>query len=354
MSNWAPIVFGRTHEVDFRFIATPVDFTAKEQTWAEQYIRVTTRSPEKLREEPLRWSAFKNESICVIGVTCMASTLSENMTQDSKLRQLYIFVGYVSRTPLAEFPPMDIELFKPNYEYVRQKWNEEPYNKSRHEPIRTQYNEHLPKIVKVANIDDEYFCLNQTDSEILRVWPDNESDRQHLWQVASQAQSVSLCLGLASKKDALLNASPFLNITASDVLQKDDLSRKSSIEKEEELGDEPIPKEPKEDEQMTKKSIFFPILMATILGGLIGAIALSWVLKASGGCNKNPQTQESQSNPNSGSNSPPTHNNSQTPGAESDTNNPTTPSPTRPEKSIFDQIRINTTRLRKFGKPKNL
>jgi hypothetical protein len=336
MSNWAPIVFGRTYEVDFRFIATPRDFTAQEQTWAEKHILVTTRSAEKLREEPLRWSVFKNEGICLIGVTCMASALSENMTQDSKQRQLYIFVGYVSRNPSAGFPPMDIKLFKPNYKYVRQKWNEQPYNKFRNEPIRTEYNEHLPEIGKASNIDEEYFCLNQTNSQIVRVWPDNERNRQHLWQVASQVQSVSLCLGLASKKDALLNASPFLNITASDVLQKDDLSNQNTR-----IQLPPIPDGPTENphEPMTQKSRFFPILMATILGGLIGAfIALSWAFTASGYCHFDQKTPRAESN--SRRNSPPTHKNSQTRGAESNPNSPTTPSPTPAKKLNIDLIRI--------------
>lgn len=226
MSNWAAIVYGRTYEVDFRFIATPNDFTEKEKIWAEQYIRVTTRSPEKLRSGYPRWSVFKNEEVSIVGVTCMASALSNKMTQDSKSRVLYLFVGFVSRTPNSELPAMEIELFKPLYdEYVSQKWNEKQYDESRHNPIHTQYKYFLPSFRKAVNIDDEYFSLNQTELDIVRFWPDNEDNRESLWLAASKAISVSLCLGLGSKKDAILKNSPFLNIATADILQKDNLSK---------------------------------------------------------------------------------------------------------------------------------
>lgn len=222
MSNWAPIVFGRTFEVDFRFIATPKDLTAKEKSWAQQHILVTTRSPERLRKEPPRWSVLKKEDICIVGVTCMASTLSEEMTQDIKQRGLYIFVGYVSRHPFPKLPPMDIELFKHLYEYVGYKWHEKPYDTSRHDPIYTEYDKSLPEFIKAVNIDNEDFFLNQSDSNIVRVWPDQPQNRENLWQAADEAKVVTLCLGLAIRNEAL-QAFPFFNVVAIDVQQKKDL-----------------------------------------------------------------------------------------------------------------------------------
>ncbi|MEB3218515.1 MAG: hypothetical protein VKN72_20080 [Nostocales cyanobacterium 94392] len=229
MSNWAPIVFGRTYEVDFRFIAIPVDLTAKEKNWLQQYILVTTRSPERLREDPPRWSVIKKDDICVVGVTCMAAAFSQDMTMDNKHRSLYLFVGYLSRSPFPELPPMDIEQFQPLYKYIGEKWNEKPYDTSRHEPILNQYQFTLSGLTKTLNSDDEYFSLNQTNSEIVRVWPEEENNRENLWQAASKAESVSLCLGLASKKDTLKSC-PFLNIVAADVRQKEDLSKVISLE----------------------------------------------------------------------------------------------------------------------------
>ncbi|NJN08167.1 MAG: hypothetical protein HC815_09270 [Richelia sp. RM1_1_1] len=70
MNQWSALVYGRTYEVDFRLIAMPEDFNDEDKKWALKYILGTTRSPEKLPEQP-RWSLFKNDKYCVVGVTAL-------------------------------------------------------------------------------------------------------------------------------------------------------------------------------------------------------------------------------------------------------------------------------------------
>ena len=72
--QWAAIVYGRSYHLDFRIIAVPEDFTKRDIDWAMPYILATTRRANKLITHP-RWSLFKNESHCVVGVTCMVRDL---------------------------------------------------------------------------------------------------------------------------------------------------------------------------------------------------------------------------------------------------------------------------------------
>lgn len=251
MSKWSALVYGRTYEVDFRLIAMPEIFTEQDKQWALKHILGTTRSPEKLSEQP-RWSLFKNEHHCVIGVTCMARELIQNsryaivedMTKDFGGRPIYVFVGYVAELdrehalpPIPKYSDKDLEIFAPLYEYVQQRWLVKSYQQESKFPLLSKYEEIDYLAAQLfTDFDGDYFNLNQIDSQIVRLWPDE--NKENLWLAAaqqitnSQAKSVSLCLGLATQKDAV--ESPFLNATAFGIRQKDDISRKieSSVTRE--------------------------------------------------------------------------------------------------------------------------
>jgi hypothetical protein len=129
MSKWSAIVYSRTYEVDFRLIAIPDYFNDEDKKWALNYILGTTRSTGSLDIQP-RWSLFKNEHYCVIGVTCRANDLfestdlaTEDRTQDFKRRPLFAFVGYVTQIDQEQGLPSilpytgrNLELFKPLYQ----------------------------------------------------------------------------------------------------------------------------------------------------------------------------------------------------------------------------------------------
>ena len=81
----------------------PNNFTAQDIQWASTYIVATTQQARNLAGSP-RWSLFKNDSYCVVGVTCMVRDLIKQsaadsvniMTKDDQGRPLYVFVGYVT------------------------------------------------------------------------------------------------------------------------------------------------------------------------------------------------------------------------------------------------------------------
>ena len=246
MNQWSALVYGRTYEVDFRLIAMPKDFNDEDKKWALKYILGTTRSPGKLPQQPC-WSFFKNDKYCVVGVTCMARELigdssndnAEDFTRDKSTsgglgRPLYGFFGYVAKLDGQNLPPIpkyldtNLEAFKPLYDYIKQCWYVKNYESASREAIRSKYQEISYEANQpiLENLDQDYFDLNFNDDQT-RLWL--EEDKENLWLTAVQKAkespdvSLSLCLNLASQRDAL--RSNFLNATAFDVRQKEDIPR---------------------------------------------------------------------------------------------------------------------------------
>lgn len=228
LSKWAAIVYGRTYEVDFRFITVPEDFTEQDKIWAERYILGSTRSPEKLIGNP-RWSLFKDEAHCVVGVTCRVKELMQNTpnesidnrTKDDQERPLYIFVGYVAQLIQGvsiQIPSMNLDLFRRIYqEYVAPSniWFVKDHQKASRIPVNSQYEiEFQDKEIETIETDEcKKFNFNQSN-ELINLWTNSEAEL--LWGAASQASyPMSLCLGFLLQKDAI--ESSFLNATAQDL-----------------------------------------------------------------------------------------------------------------------------------------
>ncbi len=223
-SKWAAIVYSRTYEVDFRFIVLPKAFTEKDKKWAEKYILGTTRLPEKLLEQP-RWSLFKNERYCIVGVTCMLREITTNdsdentseRTQDNGKRPVYGFFGYVTELTKdsdVEIPSMNLELFTELSKYVVDKWYVKSFDPASRIPNESQYKiDFKATDIAVREVND--VALNRSDKWI-NLYPN--SDAKDLWFEASQSPyPISLCLGIAREKDAI--DGPFLNATALDVIE---------------------------------------------------------------------------------------------------------------------------------------
>ncbi len=224
--RWAHIVYGRSYHLDFRFIAVPEDFGEPEINWALPYILATAHKPKKLSLKP-RWSLFKNQSHCVVGVTCMVRDLlgekDISLTKDDKDRPLYIFVGYVAkltnRKHLIDLPPYNnnsLQDFQSLYDYVRQVWQVRDFHKNSHQSIKTNYNrrefsrQYLPK--KFSR--DLLVKLNHQENKPDKVflWQDKPEKNSRLWATsAACSQSTSLCLGNSDEQHCLDN--PFLNQT---------------------------------------------------------------------------------------------------------------------------------------------
>jgi len=237
--KWATIVYGRTYEVDFRFLTIPDDFNDERITWARKYINSTTRYPQSLPQRPC-WSLFQDDKHCVVGVACMVKELlgdsleenSEDLTKDMYGRDLFVFVGYVAHIPHPSIPSMNLELFKELYNnYVRPKWNDKSYevrniekegkNFSHYEKSFdldncTKASENLPKYSFNVNNDRKF------------IW--SVDANENLWYVASQQnQPISICLGLLRKRHFI--DGEFLNGTAVDVSGDDKYINPEELQK---------------------------------------------------------------------------------------------------------------------------
>lgn len=211
MSEWAPIVHGRTLYVDYRpnLIVVPEGFTEREIEWAQKYIFATTRSLE-FSERPL-WSVFTGERYGIVGVTCWASDVpdvSSDMTHEELGRRLYVFLGYVAPLPLPGLPPADLAVFAPLYEFVEKRWLERDYNSR---DLHTYPFTLDPPLIETG----ESTAKLNLDLPQAAVWPVSEDE--HLWRAAGREGTVSLCLGLTRSQEVL--KSPFLNATAQDADQ---------------------------------------------------------------------------------------------------------------------------------------
>ncbi|MBW4571208.1 MAG: DUF3169 family protein [Tolypothrix carrinoi HA7290-LM1] len=241
MSRWAVIVYGRTYEVDFRFLALPHDFNRAEQDWTMAHIQTMTRLAEDLPGKP-RWAVFKNDKLCVVGVACMARDLGsqvntndeEDITRDQRGRPLYTFVGYATRlgeqdvVEIPDYLNKNLSLFsRPYYEYVSVNWRVKSYDSRSSVAIPTDYQDCLPTVEIPADLNRREFSLNVAEDDAVYLWCDREEERHYLWTAAAEqiraGHNVSLCLGLALRNNAINGA--FLNATAADVAAKEKIIR---------------------------------------------------------------------------------------------------------------------------------
>lgn len=229
--KWAAIIYGRSYHVDFRFITLPQDFSNQEKDWASRYILATFSHANKLSAHP-RWSLFKNDSHCVVGVTCMVRDLLVNLEQDlidllskdNRGRPLYIFVGYVTqldrRKRLLDFPFFSdryLDSFQNLYQYLQQVWWIEEYHKDSKKPLLSNYqpidfaNQKFQigdtlELAKQINHQEKY--PNQT-----YLWHNSLEQKQKLWLTSAVShQEISVCLGDQTIRN-IVNT-PFLNQTA--------------------------------------------------------------------------------------------------------------------------------------------
>jgi hypothetical protein len=229
---WSALVYARTREVDFRFIATPTAFDA-ELPSIEECVLTSTRVPEKLANQP-RWSLFRTAHACVFGATCTASDLVAvsgrpewlDITRDKHERGLYVFVGYVG-APAAPVPPyalLTLKLFAPLYHYVAERWTVQPYDAASRTPIEVDYEWELatdspisPAAAAGARFARIPGDLPDPGAVYLIPNMDNASKAAAWNSAAARSTEIAICLGLSRVRDAL--NSP-LHIAAAPVEQE--------------------------------------------------------------------------------------------------------------------------------------
>lgn len=230
--KWATLIYGRSYHLDFRFITIPKDFTNHEIEWVSPYILATTQKARNIANFP-RWSLFKNNSYCVIGVTCMVrdliGKLGENLstviTKDHLGRPLYVFVGYVTKLNrsqvLDSFPRYmgnDLDGFKSLYQEIEKVWLLRNYDDKK--PSLSEYNilsQEIQTIKNMSAVSGQVFQLNnqRKSPEKTFVWRKSTSKNHQLWLEAGRCSyATSLCLNIKEKH---LNDSPFLNQTVTDI-----------------------------------------------------------------------------------------------------------------------------------------
>jgi hypothetical protein len=234
--DWAAIVYGRTYHLDFRLITVPHGFTPQAIAWASQHIVATTQQARNLVNAP-RWSLFKNDDYCVMGVTCMVKDLIGDTVRDDQGRPLYVFVGYGTQLnatqPLENFPgytEKSLDNFKILYQEIEQVWLLKNYERDSRYPTRSQYypisfcNEAIPQgrrsLIASENqeeppLDDKLnHPLNHfsQDPDKIYLWQSDPQQNRLLWQASAQSSfPLATCLNIRGK--AFKN-SPFLNQSA--------------------------------------------------------------------------------------------------------------------------------------------
>lgn len=213
-SGWAAILY------DFNkssFITIPEDFTPEKTQWALKYILGTLQNTQNIPENP-RWSLFKDENYCVVGITCRFDSSNEKL-----------FVGYVAHVdleyglpPIISYSSRDIKDFKPLSRYTKKSQNSQILLKSNYQ--RINYSE----VPKNSNCNNSKYQLN-FDIQKVWIWIDSEIERKNLWLATAQyardfpEKSVSLCIGLESHIDAL--DSLFLNGTVTQAGQTEKIQQ---------------------------------------------------------------------------------------------------------------------------------
>lgn len=250
----APIVFGRTYEVDFRFLVVPEDFCNSpqaniqitSQSWLEKHIDAAMCLAERLPGQP-RWTIFRNKrgTHCIVGVACAAIDISEENAHDQQGRELYVFLGYVFRSSEIQLIPMQLDKFSGLYsDYVLSVWDEKIYSKNSKSPKISQYKDYKLSTSSINSNNQEFIQELNFKRERIYLWPNISEFRDKLWLAVSRTKLTSVCLGLPNDASAL--RSPFLNGTSMDhsavkmlergQLSKTRLSSRKVLERRQEIS----------------------------------------------------------------------------------------------------------------------
>ena len=294
MSQWAPLIYGRTYEVDYRFLAIPEDFDQITQNWCLSYIQGLLQKPDALKQAS-RWGLFSNDKHCIFGVACLVKKLTNSCNQKDKLtrdkanRPLYLFVGYGTQIDsdkrIDDIPSyfslsnQNFSIFQNVIHIIEQQWLIKEYEYRSDSHPRTDKYEKCPDCIRPYALNFHYrqvkikYLFSEDD---MKIWPDSQTNREDLWENAckyiARHYPLSLCFGLSSEKEIL--DSPFMNATALDLpRQKPNNGRKGikKYSKSSEVNVSP-PSQKKNISSFLEKYRSF--LVPSVLG-LIGVLIMS-------------------------------------------------------------------------------
>jgi hypothetical protein len=220
---WSPIVYSKTHSMDFRMLVLPQDLEQSEVSDIHSFIASSLEYPEKLRD-CVRFSLVKTVGYCMIGLSCTADQLTDKSWVDRDNRRFQMFVGYISRNLNALIPPPSIAMFQQLAQIAKDLWLSGRLNQPTHHDYSFLSSELLS--LSVMNQGSKYSYNNDISNEVLllcqklagqsfgkvRVWDSSELINIQLWQAAAiNKHPVSLCMNLPSERDA--RQGEFKNVT---------------------------------------------------------------------------------------------------------------------------------------------
>ncbi|MDF5711446.1 MAG: hypothetical protein PUP90_28165 [Nostoc sp. S4] len=241
MSDWSAIAYGRTYEVDYRFLAIPEDFTPIDCEWAKKYIVATMHYRENLKGY-FRQSIFKNKKYCVIGLTCRVSDLINNndniqfdIGYDKQNRYIYVFIGHVAK--LYQDKKLDYipDFWGQNFASLRgltidiynQKWRVPEHNLNSKKTLIISYKKRFINNVdntKLSNSCLDIFKDIDFSQNCIKI-PIRAHDQKtstELWQITAKYilisqyttsnQDISLCINAENNK-YILTETPFIAAT---------------------------------------------------------------------------------------------------------------------------------------------
>jgi len=224
----APIIHGRTLEIDFRenLIAIPDDFDQGKVDWAKDYILNSTDKIETLRNN-IRHILFSDKTHIVVGVSAYLTTLINSSAafdklpvKDSHGRQMYVFIGFAMKRDLLK----NINLFEipldryinTYQEYVLPRWNEHINEKNANNPTSMNYalldvngldadNNDLVGLLKSADIETEFSRINEEAIYICRADADTDNALYKLLlsKILNGEENLSLCTLMSDRSQAL-------------------------------------------------------------------------------------------------------------------------------------------------------
>ena len=228
------LIYGRTYEVDHRWLATPNDFSQEDKSLALRYIEVVshahmTHYSAKPPLDLVSWLFWSNRRYSVSGILCNVSVildeayihkLGKDLSYDNQTRRIpYSFLGYVFKktdgfykTP-SIYP--ELNLFQPLCEYISEKW----FDKYTKPPLEIQYKSleelNLSNVELAENNPEEDLRLN-LNPDAINFYPKSERYIHGLVNLNSRCERpTSLLIGSFSKN--LVPVNTFLNVVVPDV-----------------------------------------------------------------------------------------------------------------------------------------
>lgn len=194
---WAPVVFTRTHHIDFRFLALPDDIGESERRWLHRRIEATYARINRKVLEP-SWGAFRLGNLVVFGVSCWSSLLSDDFNTDG-VRPMYGFFGGAFRTSGLVTPPArNLNVYKSLYQIVRDRYQD---RRDRTELVPHKYN-----VVWEATLNPSASPMLTLHAALreLKVW--RVADNDALWVAVANWHGrgeMSACLDIPRSREAL-------------------------------------------------------------------------------------------------------------------------------------------------------